>query len=195
MKFDDTTVLVTGAATGIGRALSVALAKEGADLALLDIDAENGAATAGLVRAEGREAAFYAADASERESLEKAIDAAWSAQGPIGLACANAGVMSLAPLLEMEPRDIEWLMRVNVLGVLDTVRAYVGHVRAAGSGGHVMLTGSENSVAIPHALRRLGIGLYGMTKHAVLHMGDILRYELADDGIGVSVLMPSSASS
>jgi len=70
------------------------------------------------------------------------------------------------------------------------VRAYVRHARAAKSGGHLMLTGSENSVALPHALRRLGLGIYGITKHGVLHMADVLRYELAPDGIGVSVLMP-----
>ncbi len=53
-----------------------------------------------------------------------------------------------------------------------------------------MLTGSENSVSLPHALRRIGLGAYCMTKHAVLAMADTLRYELEPDGIGVSVLMP-----
>ncbi len=190
MEFEGTTALITGAATGIGRSLAVALAHEGADLALLDIDEENAKATAELVRAEGREAAFYPADVSNRESLEAAIDAAWDAQGPIALACANAGVGSVAPLVEMEDRDIEWVLRVNLLGVLDTVRAHVRRARVAGTAGHLLLTGSENSVAVPHALRRVGLGLYGITKHGVLHMADILRYELAGDGIGVSVLMP-----
>ncbi len=190
MEFQDKTVLITGSATGIGRSLAVALAREGADRALLDSDDERGRDTASLVRAEGRQAEFYPADASERESLEKAIEAAWNAQGPIALACANAGVGATAPLLEMDDRDIEWVLRVNLFGVLDTARAYVSHARAAKSGGHLLLTGYENSVAIPHALRRVGLGFYGMTKHAVLHMADILRYELEADGIGVSVLLP-----
>lgn len=190
MDFQDKTVLITGSATGIGRSLAVTLAREGANLALLDIDEEKGQETASLVRAEGRRAEFYQADASERESLEKAIEAAWSAQGPIALACANAGVGATAPLVEMEDRDIEWVLGVNLFGVLDTVRAYVSQVRAAKSGGYLLLTGSENSVALPHALRRVGLGIYGMSKHAVLHMGDTLRYELEPDGIGVSVLLP-----
>ncbi len=190
MDFTNTTALVTGAATGIGRSLSIALAREGADLALLDIDEANAKETAELVRKEGRRAEFYRADASERSSVEQAVDDAWSAQGPIALACANAGVCTTAPLVEMEASAIEWVMRVNLFGVLDTVRAHVRHAREAGTGGHLLLTGSENSIAIPHALRRVGLGIYGMTKHAVLHMGDILRYELASDGIGVSVLMP-----
>ncbi len=190
MEFKDEKALITGSATGIGRSLAVALAREGADLALLDIDDENALITAELVRKEGRRAEFYRADASERESLEKAIEAAWSAQGPIRLACANAGVCTTAPLLEMQPNDIEWIMRVNLFGVLDTLRAHVAHAREAKSGGHVLLTGSENSVSVPHALRRVGLGIYGITKHAVLHMADILRYELAADGIGVSVLLP-----
>lgn len=190
MEFENQTALITGAATGIGRSLAVALAREGADLALLDIDEANALETAELVRKEGRRAEFYATDASERESVEQAVGAAWSAQGPIRLACANAGVGTISPLLEMAAQDIDWLMRVNFYGMLDTVRAHVAHARAAKSGGHVMLTGSENSVCLPPALRRLGFGIYGVTKHAILQMGDVLRYELAADGIGVSVLLP-----
>jgi NAD(P)-dependent dehydrogenase (short-subunit alcohol dehydrogenase family) len=190
LEFRDTTTLITGAATGIGRSLAVALAREGSDLALLDIDEENGQQTAELVRHERRRAEFYRADVSERESLEQAIEAAWLAQGPIALVCANAGVGAIAPLLEMKPPDIEWLMRVNLFGVLDTVRAHVKHAREAKIGGHVLLTGSENSVGLPNAVRRLGFGIYGVTKHGVLHMADTLRYELEADGIGVSVLLP-----
>lgn len=190
MQLKDKTALVTGAATGIGRSLAIALAREGANLALLDIDEVNGRETARLVGETGRIAEFYRADASSRESLEQAIGTAWSAQGPIALVCANAGVMAAAPLVDMDARDIDWVLRVNLLGALDTVRAWVGLVREAGTGGQLLLTGSENSVAVPHALRRTGLGLYGMTKHAILHMGDVLRYELAADGIAVSVLMP-----
>ncbi|MFN2425497.1 MAG: SDR family NAD(P)-dependent oxidoreductase [Candidatus Binatia bacterium] len=190
MELKDKTALITGAATGIGRSLAVALAREGADVALLDIDEKNALVTAEMVRKEGRRAEFYAVDVSRRDSVESAVDAAWTTHGPIALACANAGVLAMKPLLEMEPGDVEWVLRVNLLGVLDTVRAYVSRVRAAGKGGHLLLTGSENSVAIPHGLRRAGLGFYGITKHGVLHMGDTLRYELAADGIGVSVLMP-----
>ena len=190
MEFRDTTALVTGSATGIGRSLAVALAREGSDLALIDIDEARGQETAELVRKEGRRAEFYAADASRRDSLEGAIDAAWKEQGPIRLACANAGIGASSPLVEMDANDIDWVLRVNLLGVLDTVRAHVRHAREAKSGGHLMLTGSENSVGLPPFLQRAGLGLYGMTKHAVLHMGDMLRHELAGDEIGVSVLMP-----
>ena len=77
MEFQGKTALITGSATGIGRSLAVALAREGADLALLDIDEERGRETAELVRKEGRRGEFYRADASQRESLEKAVDAAW----------------------------------------------------------------------------------------------------------------------
>lgn len=190
MHFQGKTALITGSATGIGRSLAVALAREGADLALLDIDEERGQETAELVREEGRRAEFYRTDASRRESIDAAIDAAWSAQGPIALACANAGVGASAPLVEMEENDMEWVLRVNLFGMLDTVRAYVEHVREAKSAGYVMVTGSENSVGLPPFLRRAGLGFYGMTKHAVLHMADTLRHELAADDIGVSVLLP-----
>ena len=188
------TALITGAATGIGRCLAVALAREGMDLALLDIDEANAQETAKLAGEAGRRAEVYTTDVSERARLEAAIGAAWQAQGPIELTCANAGVLACGPLLEIEDRDVEWLLRVNLFGVLDTVRASVARTREAGRGGHILLTGSENSIALPHALRRSGMGMYGVTKHAVLHMGDALRYELEPDGIGVSVLMPGLVS-
>jgi len=190
MEFRGRTALVTGAATGIRRSLAVALAREGAHLALLDVDAENALGTAELVRAQGRRAECHRADVSQREKLERAIDAAWNAQGPIALTCANAGVLAGGPLVEMDSRDIEWLLRVNLFGVLDTVRATVALARSARSGGHLLLTGSDSSVAVPHAFRRAGVGMYGITKHGVLHMADVLRYELAADGIGVSLLLP-----
>jgi NAD(P)-dependent dehydrogenase (short-subunit alcohol dehydrogenase family) len=190
MEFSNKTVLITGSATGIGRSLALAVAAEGADLALVDIDAENALATAELVRAQGRRAEVYQADVTERQSVETAIAAAWKEFGAIDLACANAGVCPVAHLTDMAPQDIEWVMSVNLFGVLHTVRAYVEHAREAKSGGHLMLTGSENSVSLPHALRRIGLGAYCMTKHAILGMADTLRYELEPDGIGVSVLMP-----
>lgn len=190
MNFQGTSVLITGSATGIGRSLAIALAAEGADLALVDIDTDAAKDTSEAVAAAGRRAGVYAADVSDRASIEAAIDAAWNEQGPIGLACANAGVCPIAPMLEMETNDIEWVMGVNLFGVLHTVRAYVSKLREAGTGGHIMLTGSENSVSLPHAFRRVGLGPYCMTKHAVLAMGDTLRYELEPEKIGVSVLMP-----
>ena len=190
MDFQDKNVLITGAATGIGRSLAVELARRGSDVAVLDIVEDRGKETVELVRKEGRRAEFFAADCSQRESIESAVDAAWQSLGPIDLCCANAGIGALAPLLEMEDSDLEWTLRVNLLGVLDTARAYVSHVREADRSGYLMLTGSENSVNVPPALRRVGLGFYGMTKHGVLHMGDILRHELREHGIGVSVLMP-----
>ena len=190
MDFQDKNVLITGAATGIGRSLAVELARRGCDVAVLDIVEDRGKETAELVAGEGRRGEFHACDVSQRESIEGAVDAAWQSLGPIDLCCANAGIGFLSPLLEMDYANLEWTLRVNLLGVLDTARAYVKHVRESGRGGHLMLTGSENSVAIPPALRKIGLGFYGMTKHAVLHMGDILRYELRDDAVGVSVLMP-----
>ena len=189
MQLAGSNALITGSASGIGRSLAVALAREGADLALLDVDLGGASATADQVRAEGRRAEVYGADVGDREAVERAVGAARDDLGPIALACANAGVCPMAPLLEMEPNDVEWLMGVNLFGVMHTARAYVAAARGDG-GGHLLLTGSENSVSLPHAFRHAGLGVYSMTKHAVLAMGESLRYELAEHGIGVSLLLP-----
>lgn len=196
MDFQGMSALITGCATGIGRSLAIALAQRGADLALVDVDTERAKETAEGVAAAGQRARIYAADVSDRASVEHAVNAAFEDLGPIGLACANAGVCPVAPVTEMSQQDIDWVMGVNLFGVLHTVRAYVAALRNAGaSRGHLMLTGSENSVSIPHALRRVGLGPYAMTKHAVLGLADALRYELAPEGIGVSILMPGPVES
>ena len=191
MEFRDTSVLITGAASGIGRSLALALARKGADLALIDIDPAQAQETAESVRAEGRRAEVYGADVSQQGDVEAAVGAAWDDLGPIGLACANAGVCPVAQVMDFEVSNLEWVMGVNLYGVFHTARAYVSRLRDAGAeGGHIMLTGSENSVSLPHALRRIGLGPYCMTKHAVLGLAESLRYELAPENIGISILMP-----
>lgn len=190
MEFHDKIVLITGAATGIGRALAIALAERGAHVALADVDIDGGRETAARVATRGRNSMVVACDVADRDSVAAMTQTVWDSLGPIDIVCANAGVGATAPLLETSQDDIDWMFRVNLFGALDTARAFVVRARDAGRPGHILFTGSEHSVALPAFLRRFGLGIYNMTKHALLAMAEVLRHELQDSNIGVSLLLP-----
>ena len=178
-------VLITGGASGIGLALARTFHERGARVCLADRDPERlaeSAATLGV--------ASVVCDVTDLDAVEAALAQAWDTCGPIDVLCANAGVVRSAPLIEVSRDEAEWQFAVNVWGVLDCCQAFVRRLRREGRPGHLLLTGSEASLSHPDFVRPMQVGVYHMTKHAVLSMGDALRGELAPDGIGVSVLCP-----
>lgn len=174
--------VITGGASGIGLGIAQAAAAAGMKLALLDVEpAALERAAAGLEA----ERIALAADVSEPASLEAAAARVLDRFGRIDLVCNNAGVLVQGPLADASARDWEWLVRVNLLGVAHGVRIFVPQLRAHGEGGHVVNTASIAGLsAIP------GLGIYAATKHAVVALSEVLREELAPEGIGVSVLCP-----
>jgi NAD(P)-dependent dehydrogenase (short-subunit alcohol dehydrogenase family) len=122
---------------------------------------------------------------SDPGSLAAAAERVLARFGRIDVLCNNAGVLVNGPLVESSARDWEWLVGVNLLGVAHGVRTFVPHIRAGGEGGHVVNTASIAGLsALP------GLGVYTATKHAVVALSEVLREELAPEGIGVSVLCP-----
>lgn len=190
MKIDHEVVLITGGATGIGRSLALAMAAQGAKVAIADVDMQAARETAARVVACGRAGIAIPCDVADRDSVAAMTRTVWETLGPIDLVCANAGVGATAPLLETSQQDIDWIFGVNVFGALNTARAFATRAREAGRPGHILFTGSEHSVSMPAFLRRFGLGVYNMTKHALLAMAEVLRHELQDSGIRVSLLMP-----
>jgi NAD(P)-dependent dehydrogenase (short-subunit alcohol dehydrogenase family) len=186
----DKAVLITGAADGIGLALAEAFSTAGARVCLSDIAAEK-------VEQQAKRLAATCAvcDVTDPASAEATVEQTWQQIGPIDLLCSNAGVIAPGPLLEASSEDIAFQFDVNVWGNLNTCRPYVRKLREARRPGHVLLTGSEHSLSYPGYLRSVPTAIYNMTKHCVLAMGDILRSELAGDGIGVSVLCPGPVES
>ncbi|MCR9095090.1 MAG: SDR family oxidoreductase [bacterium] len=184
-RLDERGVLITGGASGIGLALARTFQERGARVCLADRDparlAES-AATLGV--------GSVVCDVTDPDAVEAALAQAWDTCGPIDVLCANAGVVRSAPLIEVSRDEAEWQFAVNVWGVLDCCQAFVRRLRREGRPGHLLLTGSEASLSHPDFVRPMQVGIYHMTKHSVLSMGDALRGELAPDGIGVSVLCP-----
>jgi NAD(P)-dependent dehydrogenase (short-subunit alcohol dehydrogenase family) len=184
-KLAERVAVITGGASGIGLGIARAGAAAGMKLALLDVEAGALAVARRGLEEQGASVIAVCADVSDPASLAAAAEQVLSRHGRIDLVCNNAGVLTQGALADSSVRDWEWLVGVNLLGVAHGVRVFVQHIRAHGEGGHVVNTASIAGLsALP------GLGIYTATKHAVVALSEVLREELAPEGIGVSVLCP-----
>jgi len=133
--------LVTGGGSGIGKGLALELARQGAAVAVADIILDNARKVAGEINTAGGTAVAIHCDVCERESIGNMKAAANAALGPITLLFANAGATSFDPLMEMSDNDVDWIIQVNLMGVMNTTRAFLPDMVAA-HGGHVTATAS-----------------------------------------------------
>ena len=191
MSYHGKTAIVTGGATGIGRALAVGLAKEGAKVAIADIELTQAQAVVEEIEAAGSEALAYQCDVADEGQVAQVFAKAFEDLGAIHFAFLNAGVVQIGKLYELKESDLEWMFKVNVFGAWYCARCFVNETRKAGGApAHITFTGSENSLSLPDHAKYTGVGGYNMTKHAMLSMADTFRFELAGEGIGVSLAMP-----
>ena len=174
-----TTAVVTGAASGIGRALATRLAATGTRLVLADTQA---AALADVAAALG--AAAVPTDVADHRAMQALAAAAPDAQ----LVCLNAGIVgsALGAPWEVDPQEWDTVLAVNVGGVVNGLRAFVPQLLAAGQPGHMLITASLAGLAtFP------GGGAYGASKHAVVAIAEQAALALADTQVGVTVLCPA----
>lgn len=190
-SFIGAVAVVTGGGGGIGAALARALAAKGVRVAIADISLDEATATA---KAIGEGARAYRCDVTDTAEVEALAADVLRDFGGVNLVFANAGVWLAGALHETSRADFQFLFDVNVGGVFNTVRAFTPLLlQQAARGGlaHIVLTGSENSVGLPN----VGVNsAYTATKHAVLAMGDALRRDVKDSGVGVSVLCPGAVN-
>ncbi|MBB4860655.1 NAD(P)-dependent dehydrogenase (short-subunit alcohol dehydrogenase family) [Novosphingobium chloroacetimidivorans] len=135
------TAVVTGGGSGIGMGLAKALATAGARVAVADIMLSNAQGVVDTIRAEGGQAIAVECDVCERSSIQAMKTAVHDAYGPVQLLFANAGATSFDPLVEMSDEDVDWILQVNLHGVINTTRAFLPDMIAAG-GGHICATSS-----------------------------------------------------
>ncbi len=183
--FAGKTAVITGAASGIGRAMGLALGNRGARLVLADIAADALEAARAEVEALGAEAIGVVTDVTEKASVEALADAAWDRFGAVHLVHNNAGVLVRAPMLDADEKDWEWILAVNLWGVINGVHAFVPRMLEAGEEGHIVNTASEAG----HFAGDL-YGVYNTSKFAVVGLTESLARELRNTGIGVSMLCP-----
>jgi NAD(P)-dependent dehydrogenase (short-subunit alcohol dehydrogenase family) len=188
-ELTDKGAVVTGGGSGIGRAIALALADAGADVVIADLDGRAAEAVAAEVAARGRRGLAVETDVSERASVDRLADAAWNALGAVHVLCNNAGVFRGGPLDRASDADWQWLVAVNLWGVVHGIQAFVPRLRDQGQGGHVVNTASlAGQFGVP------GTGIYTATKYAVVGLSEVLAQDLAAHGIGVSVLCPGMVS-
>ena len=133
--------VVTGGGSGIGMGLAKELARQGASVVVADIILTNAQIVAEAITASGGKAVAIECDVTDRDSVRRLRDQATAAFGPIQLVFANAGATSFDPLVEMSDDDVEWIVEVNLMGVMRTTRAFLPDMIAAG-GGHICATAS-----------------------------------------------------
>lgn len=184
------TAVVTGAASGIGRALVERLAAEGMQVVLADIEAPALAATAEHLTASGAAVLAVETDVTDLESVQRLLTATRERFGNVHLLCNNAGVGPPAePQLWLNtPNDWRWTFEVNVFGVVNGLTTFLPHMVDHGEPGHVVNTSSPDGgiVAMPNA------GVYASSKAAVVTMTECLHHQLKalQSPIGASVLLP-----
>jgi len=177
--------LVTGAASGIGRASALAFAEAGTRVALLDVDERGLAATAEKVRAAGGEALALPADVTDLDAVTGAVAATVDTFGSLDAAHNNAGVAGpYLPLDEYPPAEFYRVLQVDLIGVWHCLRAEIAVMRRQGSGAIVNTSSMLGAAAMPDN------GAYVAAKHGVNGLTRAAAVELAGTGTRVNALAP-----
>jgi NAD(P)-dependent dehydrogenase (short-subunit alcohol dehydrogenase family) len=177
--------VVTGGASGIGRALAEGLAREGVKVVLADLDESGLARAVEAIRAGGGQAVAVRTDVTDREQVEALAERAWAAWGRVHILCNNAGVAMWGGLEGATHRDWQWVLGVNLWGVIHGLLAFLPRMIAQREGGHVL-----NTASMAGLIASQGLGIYNTSKYAVVGLSETLAKDLRPHGIGVSVLCP-----
>lgn len=183
--------VVTGGGSGIGKGLAMELAQQGASVAIADIIIENAEKVASEINTAGGRAVAIHCDVCDRDSIKAMRDRAINELGPIQLVFANAGATSFTDLMGMSDEDVDWIIQVNLMGVMYTTRAFLPAMIEAG-GGHICATASMAGllpgwipVHVPYSAAKAGI--IGMMMN--------LQLELREHNIATTSYCPGAVAS
>ncbi|NVB40677.1 SDR family NAD(P)-dependent oxidoreductase [Pseudenhygromyxa sp. WMMC2535] len=177
--------VVTGAASGFGRAISLRLAARHARLVISDIDEEGLAQTAELIREAGGEVRTIACDVREPEQVEAQADLAEEAWGGTDVVINNAGVAVAGRVGDVPLENWRWQIEINLWGVIHGCHVFVPRMRAQGSGWILNVASSAGLLSAPT------MGPYNVSKAGVIALSETLYGELLDTKVHVSALCPT----
>ena len=180
----DKVAFITGGASGIGLAMAMVFVREGMKVVIADIRRDHLDEAIASFDGEGAVHAIEL-DVSDREAMSRAAGETERVFGKIHVLCNNAGIGLGGPMKLATYDDWDWVMSVNLGGVINGVQTFLPRIIAHGEGGHIVTTSSMSGF-----LPTLGAGLYITTKFAVVGLSEALRTELVAENIGVSVLCP-----
>jgi NADP-dependent 3-hydroxy acid dehydrogenase YdfG len=184
---DDKVVAITGAGSGIGRALAVQLARRGSLLAISDVDDDGLAETVELVKAAGaREVRSDHLDVADRAAFASYAADVAEHFGRVNVVINNAGVALAGDLADLEYPDMEWIVGINFWGVVHGTKEFLPHLIASGDGHVVNISSLFGLVSMP------GQSAYNATKYAVRGLTEALREEMLIAGhlVGVTAVHP-----
>ena len=181
------TAVVTGAGSGLGRAIAIECARRGMRLVLADIDREAASATGAMLG--GHDWLPVRCDVSRSDQVAEMADRAYQHFGNVNLLVNNAGVGAGGRLWNTTPDDWAWVLGVNVMGVVHGIQSFVPRMLASGEPAHVVNTASAGGLTVTP-----GYAIYAASKHAVVALTESLYQEsLLEEGarLGVSALCPA----
>ncbi len=178
-------ILVTGASQGIGRGIALRLARDGANLALVDIKADKLEAVKAEVEAHGVKATTFTADVSDRDQIFAAVEHAEKELGGFDVIVNNAGIAQVKPLDDVRPDDLDRIFRINIDGVVWGIQAAAAKFKARGHKGKII---NASSIAGHDGFAMLG--LYSATKFAVRALTQAAAKEYASHQITVNAYCP-----
>ncbi len=179
------TVLVTGAASGIGKETALAFARRGATLVICDLNETGLGETAAQIRGMGRDVITRRVDVANRDDVRELAAAVHAQVDAVDILMNNAGVGLGAGFLDTSLEDWEWIVGINLKGVIHGCHFFIPPMVKRGRGGHVINVASAAAFVATEAL-----AAYGTTKYAVFGLSEALRSELRRHGIGVTAVCP-----
>ncbi|AKC87519.1 SDR family NAD(P)-dependent oxidoreductase [Pseudoxanthomonas suwonensis] len=184
--FEGKVAFVTGGASGIGLALGEAFGRLGMKVMLADVEAGALDKAVARLKAQGVAAAGVICDVSRRDAVQAAADATLAAFGKIHIVCNNAGVSVTGRIGELRPRDWDWILDINLKGVIHGTEVFTPLIERHGEGGHFVNTASMGGMISAPTHEP-----YTATKFAVIGMSEGWAGQLSARGIGVTVLCPA----
>lgn len=179
--FEGQVAVITGAASGLGRGIAGRFGAAGCRLVLADVEEPALAQAASELGAAGVEVNAVTTDVSDAASMDALAGAVLESHGHLDLLFNNAGVGIQKPTAEMTTEDWEWVLGVNLWGVIHGLRVFLPHMLAADAGRIVNTASSAGHVVVP------GLAAYNASKHAVVAVSETVSAELADQGSAVTV--------
>src|ERR1700674_996028 len=185
MKLKDKTAIVTGAASGIGKEIALTYAREGAKVAIADLDKSAADAAAGEIRAAGGQALGIAMDVTSERAVNEGVAAAVAAFGGVDVLVSNAGIQIVHPLEEFSYDEWKKMLAIHVDGAFLTTRACLPHMYGSGRGGSIIYMGSVHSKEAS-VLK----APYVTAKHGLIGLAKVVAKEGAQHGVRANVICP-----